>query len=247
MIYKNKKSRTAIPGYTLIPNGDHHQVRKISVTSERYKTDPAYHITRLHATEFGMAARFGKLMRAALLPGTGIKNKVGALTAVLLKALHTDTASPMGMRTFRNADFTSLIGFDCNQEAALGNCLSLNMEVELLPNEGSTITYLPAFIPAQAFAAPEGITHARIFTITVVINMAQYTFEKYTSRTTMMPLKHINVNGQTTAMKWPAEKDSLVIAALGIKWYQRGKAENSIVAGRVAGPLAILKVQRSSS
>ncbi len=47
MIYKNKISRTAIPGYSLIPKGDHHQVRKISLTAERVKkirlfTAPAY-------------------------------------------------------------------------------------------------------------------------------------------------------------------------------------------------------------
>jgi hypothetical protein len=244
MVYKNKKSRTAIPGYTLIPNGDHHQIRKISLTSERLKTDPAYHITRLHTMEFAMAAKFGKLIRSALLPGTGIKNKAAPLTAVLLKALQADKETPLGQRDFRTADFTSLIGFNCNEEAALGDCLSVDMEVELLHTETQTRCHIPSFMPAQAIHAPEGITHARIIAITAIIDMEQHSFEKQVGKTTIMPLKQIKINRQTITVTWPPGKDQLVIAAVGIKWYQQERTGNKITASRVPGPLSMLKVQK---
>ncbi|WP_315818211.1 hypothetical protein [Paraflavitalea speifideaquila] len=52
MIYKNKISRAAIPGYSLIPQGDHHQVRMITLTADRVKKDPAFHRTRICAGDF---------------------------------------------------------------------------------------------------------------------------------------------------------------------------------------------------
>lgn len=241
MVFKNKKSRTAIPGYTLIPQGDHHQIRKIGMTRERIKTDPAYNITRLLSAEFGKAARLGKLIRAALLPGTGIKNKATPLTTALLKALQADKETPLGQRDFITTDFTGLAGFNCNEGTALHDCLSANIEVQWSHEKKQSMVTIPSFIPAQAITAPEGITHARIFSITAIIDTVQQTVEKKTGKTTLIPLKRIMVNEKRIATEVTVKEGQLIIIAVGITWYQAGKNKAVLTVSKTPGPLAILK------
>ena len=242
MVYKNKKSRKAIPGYTLIPKGDHYQVRKIGVDGERVKKDPVYKLTRLCAGEFGLAAKLGKLIRSALLPGTGIKNSAGRLTGELLKSLGADEETLIGDRDFSTAQFHNMAGFNFNGQTALHQSMNMQITTEVDAGRGQVTVNMPPFTPAHSITAPEGITHCRIYTITVAVDLAQQDFERTIKRTTIIPIKEISVPSTKMIMEIAVMKNRLVIVAMGMQWYRQPKGAGKMELSTVAAPLAILQM-----
>jgi hypothetical protein len=188
MLHKTKKSRSAIPGYTLIPEGDHFKVRKIGMTKDRVKTDPAYKITRLHNEAFKKAASFGKLIRAALLPGTGIKNKPGPLTAALLKVL-SDNIEPYYLRSFDRTGFRSIKNFNLNPDIDWKDSMNFEVDMTIATQRQSYSIHIPGFMPSEHVKAPEGITHTRIIASVVFIDLENEVFQKHQVKTTILPLK----------------------------------------------------------
>ncbi|WP_315815382.1 hypothetical protein [Paraflavitalea speifideaquila] len=217
MIYKNKISRTAIPGYSLIPKGDHHQVRKISLTADRVKNDPAFHRTRLCAGDFAKAARLGKRIRNALLQHTTIKTNVHLLAGRLFTALRTSTSAG---RDFSTACFDNLIDFNFNFRIDWQQCTTILPEVVANTNKNWITTRLPAFIPSEALVPPEGFTHCRIFTTTAAISFQdEEETQTITKTTTLIPIKQIQLKARHLTAELTHMKDRLIIVAVGINWY----------------------------
>ncbi len=241
MLYKNKKSRTAIPGYTVIPNGDHYKVRKIGITGERVKNDPAYKITRMHNEAFKKAASLGKLIRDSLLFGTGIKNKPAPLTAALLKVLAAND-TPLHERSFATADFTGMEGFNLNDEVAWHDCVNLDIETLYTPHYRRVTVFLPGFLPSGTFKAPEGITHARLTTHVVFICPEDQRVETQEEQTTILPLKEIMVRPETIIAKCNGIDKGIWLVAAGVHWYQPGKKDSGLTVSKILGPLSIVKM-----
>lgn len=241
MLYKTKKSRSAIPGYTLIPQGDHYKARKIGITGERVKNDPAYKITRMHNEAFKKAAGLGKLIRSALLPGTGIKNKPAPLTAALLKILADNTA-PFHKRSFDTANFTTITGFNLNPETAWKDCMDLEVDMLLNPAEKKITVYMPGFIPYETIRAPEPITHARITISIVFIDPVNQEVEKHEVKTTIIPLKRMVVNPLMGVAIANKKKEGIWLIAMGAVWYQKNKKDSSLTASKMPGPLTIVRM-----
>lgn len=241
MLYKNKKSRSAIPGYTLIPQGDHYKARKIGITAERVKNDPAYQLTRLHNETFKKAAGLGKLIRRALLLGTGIKNKPAPLTAALLKIL-ADNAAPFHQRSFATADFTGIEGFNLNGEVAWNDCTNMNVDTLYTSRYRRITVFLPGFMASETFKAPEGITHARITIRTIFVDPENQEIETHEEKTTILPLKGMTVSPVTVIAQSNDINNGIWLIALGITWYQPGKKDGTLTVSKVRGPLTIVRM-----
>src|SRR5687767_1020391 len=89
-------SKHAIPGVTLTPRDGYYQIRKINLTAERVKEDPAFRRTRLHAKQFGSVVTLIKNIGQALRPGTGVKIAARKLNSVLARAVQADSANIPG-------------------------------------------------------------------------------------------------------------------------------------------------------
>ncbi len=241
MIHKTKKSRSAIPGYTLIPDGDHYKVRKIGITGERVKTDPAYKLTRLHNEAFKKAAGLGRLLRFSLVRATGIKNRPAQLTAALLKVLSANE-TPLHERNFAAADFTGMDNFNLNEEAAWNDYVNLNIETIYVPRYRRVTVFLPGFLPAGAFKAPEGITHARLTTNILFMNPEENKWANHEERTTILPLKEMMVGPATIIAKAGETNASIWVVAMSVTWYLPGKRDNQLTVSKISGPLAIVKM-----
>jgi hypothetical protein len=232
MIYKNKISRAAIPGYSLIPKGDHHQIRKITLTAERVKKDPAFARTRVCAFNFAKASRLGKRIRNALLQHTNIKTTAHLLGGQLFTALRS------AGHDLSTACFDNLIGFNFNFLLDWQQCTTIDPEVVANINKKWITTRLPAFIPADELMPPAGITHCRIYTITAAINCNEVEdAETVTKTTTLIPIKQIQVKAKHLDAELSQMANRLIIVAVGIHWY--GPAQRVLVRKR-PGPLTIV-------
>ncbi len=237
MIYKTKISRAAIPGYSLIPKGDHHQVRKITLTAERVKKDPAFHRTRICAGDFAKAARLGNRIRKVLLQHTTIKTNVQLLIGQLVTALRTSTSAD---HQFSTACFDQLIGFNLNFRVDWQPSTTICPEVVANTNKNWITTRLPAFIPAEALMPPPGITHCRIFTTTTAIScQSEDEPETITKTTTLIPLKQIRLKATHLTAELSHMKDRLVLVAVGIHWYSPAGYKGAMIR-KPPGPLSIM-------
>jgi hypothetical protein len=237
MIYKNKISRAAIPGYSLIPKGDHHQVRKITLTAERVKKDPAFCRTRICAGDFAKASHLGKRIRKALLQHTNIKTSGHLLAGQLVTALRT---SPSADHQFSTACFDNLVGFNLNFRVDWQPCTTILPEVVANTNKNWITTRLPSFIPSEALVPPKGITHCRIFTTTASISCQnEEEPEIITKTTTLIPIKQIRLKAIHLTAELTHMKDRLVIVAVGIHWYGPTDSKGAI-ARKPPGPLCIM-------
>lgn len=241
MLYKNKISRAAIPGYSLIPKGDHYQVKKISLTGERVKKDPAFLHTRICAGGFAKAARLGRRIRNALLQHTTIKTTAHFLAGGLFTALRT---SPSADHDFSTACFDNLIGFNFNPRVDWQQCTTIDPEVVANTHKNWITTRLPGFIPAEALMPPAGITHCRIFTITTAINCKEKEEEPetITNTTTLLPIKEIQLRAKHLTAVLTHMKDRLIIVAVGIHWYGPAGYKGAMIR-KPPGPLRIIYIR----
>jgi hypothetical protein len=237
MLYKSKNSRAAIPGYTLIPKGDHYQVKKITLTANRVKKDPAFQRTRTYAGEVAKASRLGKHIRRALLQHLNIKPYIAQLVSELMTSLRCD---PSPGRDWTTACFDNLIGFNLNTRADWQQAAAIHPEVVANTNKNWVTTRLPAFVPVQTLIPPEGITHCRIFATTAAINCREdEEAESITKTTTLIPLKQIQIKACHLTAELTNMKDRLIIVAVGIHWYGPVGCKGPLVR-KPPGPLQII-------
>jgi hypothetical protein len=241
MIYKNKKSRSAIPGYTLIPEDDHYKVRRIGNTRERVKNDPAYHITRMLNANFKIATGFGKFIRSSLLFGKGIKCKQTHLTAALLKVLSTSEGA-LHERCFANADFSSMDHFNLNDDIAWKDCINLKSDMLYSARYKKVTVFLPGFIPSETFKAPEGVTHVRLTTRIIFMEFPGSEIEAHEEQTTILPLKELEIRPETIIAKCENPVNNIWMVAMGVTWYQPGKNTTQLTVSKIRGPLTIVKM-----
>jgi hypothetical protein len=158
----NKKNRKAIPGYTLVPINGYYKARKIGISGERVKTDPAYANTRRYNAEFGHASKIGKLIREGFLKNHTPIGTAGRLTARLLEILNTDKENDFGSRDLLQADLSGLAGFHFDQSLPLNKCCNIPFLVKEYNDRKNIVVQVPPFVPVQAFQEICGATSFRI-------------------------------------------------------------------------------------
>ncbi len=141
---------------------------KSAVSAKRIKSDPAFARTRENGSEFGHAAKSGKLLRRAILDllADAKDDLVTArLTQVMTQVKNADTTSPRGQRNVAIGLATptgklALNGFNFNGNAILGSVLLSDYTLDTATGEID----IPDFVPQQKLASPEGATHVSLET-----------------------------------------------------------------------------------
>ncbi|MBT1688110.1 hypothetical protein [Dawidia soli] len=138
---------------------------KGGIDGERIKTDAAFERTRENGAEFGRAGIAGKLLRTAfraLTINTSDSRMASRLTAEMMKVLKADATNVRGERNVIDGEAELLRGFEFNENAKLNRTFFAPYIATLDRATGAATVTIPAFIPANMIAAPQGATHMRL-------------------------------------------------------------------------------------
>lgn len=214
-------TKRCIPGVTLHPRDGYYQVRQIGLTKKRVKSDPAFHLTRLHAKQLAQTAKATKRIADALTPGAGIKNMFPRLMPLVHKALAADTEATVGFRHWSKARWSVLEGFEANIEMPFREAIKIDTPLQFSQDRQQAILELPAFIPADAILPPAGVEHYRIFTCYACIDPLSDNTTTLRSRSTIIPCKPITIQPKPLVTPLNNEAGSLHIIAIGVEWYTK--------------------------
>ena len=147
------------------------------VSAERIASDPAFARTRENNSEFGRAARYGKLIRKGLAPvfsAVGNSSAAARFTQLMRKEISKDTANPRGERVVENVALSTLNGIELNDSSILSQVLGQNITVtravdDLLLKVGNS-----PIVPLQPADVmyPQGATHVHFSVHFMAIDLA---------------------------------------------------------------------------
>lgn len=236
---KIRITKHCIPGVILQPKDGYWQVRQVGLTAKRVKTDPAFKRTRQQAKELAQAAKAGKLLSDALLPGTGIRKIWPRLIPLTRKAIQADTAGIVGNRNFLKADWSVLQGFECNSETPFNTAVHVMPAIQWLHEKQQVVVSMPPFKPADNIYPPEGIGYCRIYTLYACIDMQSNNTTVKKCRSTLVPYKPISIQLKPFMTALNNEQNKVHLLAMGVEWYANNSGNGTIVRSRIPGSITI--------
>jgi hypothetical protein len=199
---------------------------------------------RENASEFGTAASAGKLVRDALrtqIQSASDSRMVSRLSQRMKQIINLDTTGDRGQRSVSAALGASLLGFNFNLGAGLGQSLYSPYNISA---SGATVTLaIPSLNPTVDIAAPTGATHYEILFGVASVNFATKT---YTAATVASPLGILPLAGaartnvsQVATLPAAPTTDELVIGVLGMNYYQQINNKMYPLNNNASNPLAV--------
>lgn len=200
--------------------------------------------TRENAAEFGLAAKYSKLLRDSLrvaIASASDSPVAARLTKVMREVIALDDLNDRGQRVFDSTNSAPLMGFNFNAGAGIGQTMYFPFEVT---GSGTDVTMsIPSLNPASDIAAPQGATHFEIVFAASALDMEAFSF---TNAIVAAPLGILPVNGAAQAnlslvASFPAAPSAadLVAAVVGINFYQQVNGKNYALNNNSTNPLAI--------
>jgi hypothetical protein len=200
--------------------------------------------TRENASEFGLAAKYSKLLRDSLrvaIASASDSLLAARLTKVMREVIGLDDTNDRGQRVFDASNSAPLLGFNFNAGAGIGQTMYFPYEVT---GAGADVTMsIPALNPASDIAAPQGTTHFEVIFAASSLDMEAMTF---TNGVVAAPLGILPVSGaalanQTVVATFPVAPSAaaLVVGVVGINFYQQINGKFYALNNNSTNPLAI--------
>jgi hypothetical protein len=200
--------------------------------------------TRENAAEFGLAAKYGKLLRDALrvaVASASDRRLTSRLVKVMREVIDLDPTSDRGQRVFDPANSAPLLGFNFNGKAGIAQTMYFPYE---LTGAGATVTLsIPVLNPGNDVVAPLGATHFELVFAVSALDMATLS---YTNSTVAAPLgvralSSAPLANQTMVATFPAAPTAaeLVVGVVGINFYQQINGNYYALNDNSTNPLAI--------
>ncbi|QKG55202.1 hypothetical protein GKZ68_00670 [Hymenobacter sp. BRD128] len=209
-----------------------------------YATSATMQRTRENGSEFGRAAKAGKLLRESLrglLLSASDSTLVARATQKMRYIIGMDDANDRGERVVdKDNALTELLGFNFNAGASIGQ--SLHAPYGIAQNGADVTLSLASLNPQTDIVAPQGATHFE-----VVLGVAALNFETgtYAVANVAAPLGAIALNSAAAARSVVASlpaapgADDVVIGAVGINFYQQLNGKLYPLNNNASNPLAI--------
>lgn len=200
--------------------------------------------TRENANEFGAAASAAKLVRDSLrvaIQAASDKRMVSRLTKAMRAILALDTTNIRGQRQVLKANLASLLGFNFNLGAGIGQNLFFQYTIT---GSGSDVTLsIPHLDPNTDISAPVGATH---YELVLGASSVDFLSKTYKQAAIAQPLGIVpltstaqtNVSQVATLPVAPAA-DDLVVAVLGVNYYQQLNGKYYPLNNNASNPLAV--------
>lgn len=212
-------TKHAIRGVTLTPRDGYYQIRKINLTADRVKKDPAFRRTRMQAKQFGSVVTLTKRLGEALLPATGVKIAARKLTSVLARAIQSDTVNVPGFRTVLEGQWQYLQGFDLNAKAPLNEVMNAVCACRYNETTQEINVQVPVLIPAINLAPPPGSTHYRVKCTVISVDETHAMEQSPWQQSTLIPIKQVTMPATNKTFKIATGKPRLHLVVLFIQWY----------------------------
>ena len=209
-----------------------------------FASAPSRARTRENAAEFGLAAKYSKLLRDSLraaIASAGDSQVAARLTKVMREVIGLDDTNDRGQRVFDSSNAAPLLGFDFNANSGIGQTMYFPYE---LTGAGADVTMsIPALNPGSDIATPQGATHFEIVFAASALDMEMKTF---TNAVVAAPLGILPVNSLllvnqsmvATFAAAPAAAE-LVVGVVGINFYQQINGKYYALNNNSTNPLAI--------
>jgi hypothetical protein len=152
---------------------------KGGVDAERIQNDPSFVRTRENMAEFGRAGAAVKLLRTslrALLLKMADSRMNSRLTAEMVKVIQADATNTRGQRTVIDGEAELLLGFEFNANAKFYSTFFAPFTTAIDRASGTLKVDVPAFVPANMIAAPQGATHLKLTAVGVEIDFEGGTY-----------------------------------------------------------------------
>ena len=200
--------------------------------------------TRENAAEFGLAAKYSKVVRDSLrvvIASASDSQLAARLTKVMREVIGLDDTNDRGQRIFDASNSAPLLGFDFNAASGIGQTMYFPYEVT---GAGADVTMsIPALNPTSDIAAPQGTTHFEVIFAASSLDMEAMTF---TNGVVAAPLGILPVSGaalasQTVVATFPVAPSAaaLVVGVVGINFYQQINGKFYALNNNSTNPLAI--------
>ena len=200
--------------------------------------------TRENAAEFGLAAKYSKLLRDSLrvaIASASDSQLAARLTKVMREVIGLDDTNDRGQRVFDSSNSAPLLGFNFNAGAGIGQTMYFPYEV--MGNGANVTMSIPALNPASDIAAPQGATHFEVVFAASSLDMEALT---YTNGAVAAPLGILPINSaalanQTVVATFPVAPPAanLVVGVVGINFYQQINGKFYALNNNSTNPLAI--------
>lgn len=218
---------------------------KGGVDADRIKNDPAFVRTRENGAEFGRAGAAGKLLRTsirALLLKASDSRMASRLTREMVKVVQADVTNLRGLRNVIDGEAELLTGFEFNESGKLTRTFYAPFDSIIDRVAGSVSVNIPAFIPGNMIAFPQGATHARLIAAGVEIDFENGTYVVNTSESAEIILGPQNepaivLNNAVT----PASTKPLFLV-FGVEFYQEVNNVRYPLKNGAYNALALVKI-----
>lgn len=238
-----------IENVTFYKSADGYKVRKKGgVTRERIMNDPAYARTRENLSQFGLSAKAGKLIRAAipsLLKKAKDSRVSSRLTKIMSEIAKNDHESPRGKKkVLIGIDTTQginlLKGFNFNKRAIFETIFSCPYEVNAATGE----IKIANIIIEEQIDAPKGATHVGFRSALTAINFKSSEYDTSYSKKQVFP---INLDPQDITLE-PSQipsagQDAKMMVMMLVEFYQEVDDVQYPLSNGAYNTLAILEIE----
>jgi hypothetical protein len=221
-IIKLKGQLGGISFYKSSLNG-HLARQKGGVDAKRMQTDPAFARTRENGREFGRAGTNAKLLRTAFrsqLLSTRDGRMSNRLSSLFNAVIKTDEISLRGERTVANGDITLLRNFDFNESGKLTHTFFAPYTADVDRAAGTVTINVPAFVPTDMIAYPDGATHFRLVVSAAEVDFAENAYNVQSLETDEMPLTAVAVPPVNLVLTMSEDNTDPLFVVLGIEFTQ---------------------------
>lgn len=211
-------------GISFYKSKDGHLVRlKGGIDGDRIKNDPAFARTRENGAEFGRAGASGKLLRTALrtlIMNVSDSRMASRLTQQMMKVIQADATNARGERNVIDGESTLLQGFEFNQNGRLDKTFFAPYTPTIDRASGELKVDIPAFVPAQMIAPPQGATHFKFVAGGAEVDFEGGNYVTNTSQSVEAPLSNLAQPAQTLTQTVTAASTRPLFLAFGIEFFQ---------------------------
>jgi len=241
------KTQGTLDDLTFSKTKDGYIVKKrTSLNGSRINSDPGFQRTRENNSEFGKAAKAGKLLRNAIrnqLINAKDFRVVSRLTREMMKVLKADATSTRGQRNVIDGETELLQGFDFNVNAKLSTTLYSPFTATINRAAGSLVVDIPSFIPNAMIVAPTGTTHFKIVSSGAEIDFENESFIADNKSTAILPWSETATATISLANAVTAASTHPLFLLLGIQFFQEVNGTFYPLKSGVFNTLNLVKVE----
>jgi len=196
---------------------------KGGASAEKVATDPNMQRTRENASEFGTAARAGKLLRTALQPlayPLADNRMVRRLTSKMLLALQADAIGYKGLRKVIDGNLDVLKGFEFNERGKLSVNFYAPYNSDINRETGEFNISIPPFIPTSHVTSPVSATHFKLYAGGAALDFENGAFSAEFDSSPEIALNGLATEEIILNNQLPANSTHPMFLVLGIEFLQ---------------------------